>query len=57
MKKIKYRVSIVDFRDDEGLPITVEMAVEPQHQKRFEEFLKENMDDAFIHASGGNIEF
>ena len=57
MKQIKYRVSIIDFRDDEGLPITVEMAVEPQHQQRFEKFLKENMDNAFIHASGGNIEF
>ena len=57
MKKVKYRVAIIDFKDSEGLPITVEMSVESQYQNKFEQFLLDNQDDAFIHASGGNIEF
>lgn len=56
-RKITYRVAIVDFKDEEGLPITVEMSVEPQYQKKFEKFLMDNQDDAFIHAEGGNVEF
>lgn len=56
-RKITYRVSIVDLKDDEGLPITVEMSVQPQYQKKFEQFLKDNQDDAFIHAEGGNVEY
>lgn len=56
-RKITYRVSMVDFKDEEGLPITVEMSVEPQYQKKFEKFLEDSQDNIFIHAEGGNVEF
>lgn len=56
-RKVVYNVAMLDFKDDEGIPVTIEMYVEPKYQKAFEKFLEDKQDDIFYHADGGNVEF
>jgi len=56
-KQEEYRVSFLDVKDEEDLPITVSILVDKENCKAFEEFLKKEQDNIFIHAEGGNIEY
>ena len=56
-KEITYRVSFLDFKDEEDLPITTTILVDSKYQKEFEDFLNKNEGDIFFHAEGGNVEY
>ena len=56
-RQVEYRVSLIDVVDGEELPISVTMAVEKEHQKKFESWLEDQQDNVFAHAEGGNVEY
>lgn len=56
-RKISYRVSLHCFnKDNDHLPVEVDILVDAADQKCFEEFLKKEHGEWFAHAQGGNIE-
>lgn len=54
---IEYRASIDAVQDSEGLPVTVSILVEKEHQKAFEKWLEDEEGNIFNHAEGGNVEY
>lgn len=56
-RQVEYRVSLIDVVDGEGLPISVTITVEKEHQKKFESWLEDQQDNVFAHAEGGSVEY
>lgn len=56
-KQEEYRVSFLDVADSDGIPMTVTILVDKQYSKMFEKFLKDQQDNIFSHAEGGNVEY
>lgn len=56
-RMIEYRAQLGDVQDSEGLPITVSILVEKEHQKAFEKWLEDEEGNIFNHAEGGNVEY
>lgn len=56
-KLIEYRVQIDAVQDSEGLPVTVSILVEKEHQKAFEKWLEAEEGNTFGHAEGDNVEY
>lgn len=56
-RQISYRVAFLDPKDSEGLPFGVEILVDKEHQKAFEQFLNKEEGNIFEHAEGGNVEY
>ena len=56
-RQIEYRVSFLDVRDHEDMPVTVSILVPYVNQKAFEKFLEDEQDNIFYHAEGGNVEY
>ena len=56
-RQIEYRVALNDVQDEEGLPISVDIIVDKEYQKRFEKWLEDEEDNIFAHAEGGNVEY
>lgn len=52
-----YRVAFLDTKDADGVPYTVQILVEKDNQKDFENFLNSEQDNIFAHAEGGNVEY
>ena len=55
--KTEYRVSLIDCKGKEDLPITVSILVDSADVKAFEDYLTQEQDNLFAHAEGGNIEY
>jgi hypothetical protein len=56
-RQIEYRVAFVGCMDREYNPISVSILVDKEDQKWFELFLREEQDNIFSHAGGGNVEY
>ena len=56
-REIEYRASILDVKDEEGLPVTVTLSVDAKYQKQFEDWLNDSEGNLFMHADGGNVEY
>ena len=56
-RQIEYRVAFLDPKDSEGLPFSVSILVDKEHQKAFEKYLEDEEDNTFAHAEGGNVEY
>lgn len=56
-KHEEYRVSFLDVADSDGIPMPVTILVDKQYSKMFEKFLKDQQDNIFSHAEGGNVEY
>ena len=56
-KMIEYRAQVNAVQDSEGLPVTVSILVEKEHQKAFEKWLESEEGNTFGHAEGGNVEY
>lgn len=56
-KEYRYNVAFLDFRDEEGLPITVECVVDARYSREFEKFLKFGQDDYIYNATGLDNDF
>lgn len=56
-RQVEYRVSLIDVKDHEDLPVTVSILVPWVNQKTFEKFLEDQQDNLFAHADGGNVEY
>lgn len=56
--EIKYSFSLLAVKDNDGLPITVHMSVEPQYRKEFEKWLEDTMmDNEFGHGGSADGEW
>ena len=55
--QVSYRVSLLDVKDKEELPVTVTILVDKENVKEFEKYLKDGQDNLFYHAEGGNVEY
>lgn len=53
----KYTVSLIDCKDNEKLPISVDIYIDKANVKEFEKYLEDEQDNIFAHAQGGNIEY
>lgn len=56
-RQIEYRAQLDAVQDSEGLPVTVTILVEKEHQKAFEKWLESEEGNTFGHAEGGNVEY
>ena len=56
-KQTQYRVSLIDVKDKEGMPISVSIIVNNEDVNDFEKWLNNQEGDIFVHASGGNVEY
>lgn len=56
-RMIEYRVQVDAVQDSDGLPVTVSILVEKEHQKAFEKWLEDEEGNTFGHAEGGNVEY
>ena len=56
-RKVSYRVAFLDTKDNEGIPFGVDILVDPQYTRQFEEFLLNEEGNIFVHADGGNVEY
>jgi len=56
-KQSKYRVSLADCKNNGELPISVDIYVNSDDIKEFEDWLNNQEGDAFIHAEGGHVEY
>ena len=56
-RQIDYRVSLMDVQDEEGLPISVDILVDKEYQKQFENWLENEEGNIFSHAEGGRVEY
>lgn len=56
-RQIEYQVALSDVLDNEGLPITISILIDKEHQKSFEKWLEEQESNIFSHAEGGNVEY
>lgn len=55
--EIEYRVSFLGPKNSDDTPFTVTILVDRENTKAFEKFLKDEQDNIFFHAEGGNIEY
>ena len=53
----KYTVSLIDCKDNENLPISVNIYIDKANVKEFEKYIEDEQDNIFAHAQGGNIEY
>ena len=51
-RQIEYSVAFSGCTDEEGLPITVTILVDKDHQGTFESYLKDELDNSIAHACG-----
>jgi len=56
-KQIEYRVSLIDVKDENDLPISISILVENKDVENFEKWLNDQEDNIFAHAAGGNVEY
>lgn len=56
-RQINYRVALIDVHDEEGLPISVDIMVDKEYQKQFENWLENEEGNIFSHAEGGRVEY
>ena len=56
-KQIEYSASLINTEDKEGLPISVSILVDKEHQKNFEAWAEELEGVIFSHMGGGNLEY
>ena len=56
-KQNKYRVSLVDCKNSEELPISVDIYVNSDDIEEFENWLNNQEGDTFLHAEGGHVEY
>ena len=56
-RQINYRVALMDVQDEEGLPISVDIMVDKEYQKQFENWLENEEGNIFSHAEGGRVEY
>lgn len=56
-RELKYRVQFINSLDEEGLPISGTILIDSKDQDEFEEYLKNEQDNVFAHASGGRVEY
>jgi len=56
-KQNKYRVSLVDCKNSEKLPISVDIYVNSDDIEEFENWLNNQKGDTFLHAEGGHVEY
>ena len=56
-RQINYRVALIDVQDEDGLPIGVDIMVDKEHQKQFEQWLENEEGNIFSHAEGGRVEY
>ena len=56
-KEYHYNVAFSDFRDEEGLPMTVECVVDARYSREFEKFLKFAQDNYIYNAMGLDNDF
>ena len=56
-REIEYRVSFIGPKTSDDIPFTVTISVDRENVKAFEKFLKDEQDNIFFHAEGGNIEY
>ena len=48
---------MIDCKDNENLPISVDIYIDKSNVKEFEKYLEDEQDNIFAHAQGGNIEY
>lgn len=56
-RQIEYRVAFLGPKDSEGLTFGVDILVDKENQKAFEQFLNQEEGNIFEHAEGGNVEY
>ena len=56
-KQSKYRVSLIDCKNSEKLPISVDIYVNSDDIEEFENWLNNQEGDTFLHAEGGHVEY
>ena len=53
----EYRVSLIGVNDENDLPLTVTILVNKYNRRDFENWLEEQQDNVFAHATGGSVEY
>ena len=57
-RELEYRVSLSNFKDKDGMPITITCLIPAQYRKEFETYLEDELDNSVFHAEDryGNFE-
>ena len=49
-RELEYRVSLSDFKDKDGTPITITCLIPAQYRKEFEQYLEGELNNSVFHA-------